>query len=181
MLGLLLLLAFTVLPLVELALLLRVGERLGAGPTLGLVLATGLLGAALARWQGAAAWRAIQVELAQGRLPGRQIVEGLLVFAAALLLVTPGVLTDAAGFLLLVPPARRIAAAGLVAWGRSRVQVVGEAGGLPPPGFGPGGSPPPPGFGPGGFPPPGFGRGPTGFEPGPTRDIEAQVRDAEQS
>lgn len=172
MIGLLLLLAFTVLPLVELALLLRVGERLGAGPTLGLVLGTGLLGAALARWQGATAWRAVQVELAQGRLPGRQIVEALLVFAAGLLLITPGVVTDAMGFLLLLPPTRRLAAAGLVAWGRARIQVVG-----PPGGFAASGAPPP-GFTSGGFaPPPGFGQDPGRFEPGPVRDIEAQVRD----
>lgn len=102
-----LLLLFTLVPLAELALLLWIGGRIGLLPTVALILVTGALGAALARRQGLATWRRFQEALAAGRLPGRELLEGLLILVAAALLLTPGVLTDAAGFLLLVPPARR--------------------------------------------------------------------------
>lgn len=102
-----LLLLFTTVPLAELALLLWIGESIGLLPTVALILVTGALGAALARHQGLAAWRRFQEALAVGRLPGRELLEGLLILVAAALLLTPGVLTDGAGFLLLVPPARR--------------------------------------------------------------------------
>jgi UPF0716 protein FxsA len=102
-----LLLLFTTIPLAELALLLWIGGRIGLMPTVALILATGALGAALARHQGLATWGRFQEALAAGRLPGRELLEGLLILVAGALLLTPGVLTDAAGFLLLVPPARR--------------------------------------------------------------------------
>lgn len=102
-----LLLLFTTIPLAELALLLWIGGRIGLLPTVVLILLTGALGAALARHQGLATWGRFQEALAAGRLPGRELLEGLLILVAGALLLTPGVLTDAAGFLLLVPPARR--------------------------------------------------------------------------
>lgn len=102
-----LLLLFTTVPLVELALLLWIGGRIGVLPTIALILVTGAAGAALARHQGLATWRRFQQALAAGRLPGSELVEGLLILVAGALLLTPGVLTDAVGFLLLVPPARR--------------------------------------------------------------------------
>lgn len=105
MLGRLFLL-FTLVPLVELMLLVEVGQRLGLGPTLFLVVVTGLVGAALARREGARTWRRVQEELAGGRLPGGELLSALLVLLAGALLVTPGVLTDAAGLLILVRPAR---------------------------------------------------------------------------
>lgn len=102
-----LLLLFTTVPLVELALLLWIGARIGVGPTIALILVTGVAGASLARLQGLATWRRFQAALAAGRLPGAELLEGLLILVAGALLLTPGVLTDAVGFLLLVPPARR--------------------------------------------------------------------------
>jgi UPF0716 protein FxsA len=102
-----LLLLFTIVPLAELALLLWIGGRIGLLATVTLILVTGALGAALARRQGLATWRRFQEALAAGRLPGRELLEGLLILVAGALLLTPGVLTDAAGFLFLVPPARR--------------------------------------------------------------------------
>lgn len=102
-----LLLLFTSVPLIELALLLWIGGRIGVLPTVALILATGVAGASLARLQGLATWRRFQAALAAGRLPGRELLEGLLILVAGALLLTPGVLTDAVGFLLLVPPARR--------------------------------------------------------------------------
>lgn len=105
MLGRLFLL-FTVVPLVELLLLIEVGERIGAGPTVALVLVTGVAGAALARREGAHAWREVRRELGRGRIPGGELLSALLVLLAGALLVTPGVLTDAAGLLVLLRPVR---------------------------------------------------------------------------
>lgn len=101
-----LLLAFTLIPVLELWLLLRIGSWLGAGATVALVVLTGVVGATLARREGVHAWSAVQTELAAGRLPGRKLIEALLVLLAGIVLVTPGVLTDAAGLLLLVRPLR---------------------------------------------------------------------------
>jgi UPF0716 protein FxsA len=101
-----LLLAFTLIPLAELWLLLRIGAALGGVPTLGLVLITGIVGASLARREGARAWLSVQTELAAGKLPGRELLEAMLVLVAGIVLVTPGILTDLAGLALLVQPIR---------------------------------------------------------------------------
>ncbi len=101
-----LILLFTLLPLLELTLLLRIGEWLGAGPTIGLVVVTGIVGAWLARREGLRTWAAVRNELAGGRMPGSELVHAALVLVAGVVLVTPGVLTDAAGLLLLIRPVR---------------------------------------------------------------------------
>lgn len=101
-----LILLFTLLPLVELTLLLRIGEWLGVGPTIGLIVITGIAGAWLARREGLRTWAAVRSELAAGRLPGQELLHALLVLVAGVVLVTPGVLTDAAGVLLLIRPVR---------------------------------------------------------------------------
>jgi UPF0716 protein FxsA len=100
-------LAFTVIPLVELYLLLLIGRHVGALPTVMLVLVTGLIGALLARKEGLRVVRRWQQSLARGRMPEEGILGGLLVLVGGVLLVTPGVLTDVVGFLLLLPPSRR--------------------------------------------------------------------------
>ena len=101
-----LLLLFTVLPVLELWLLLALGGAWGVGPTIGLVLVTGVLGAALARWQGfRALWR-IRSELTSGRSPTDALLDGALILVAGAVLVTPGVITDAIGFALLAPMTR---------------------------------------------------------------------------
>lgn len=101
-----LLLAFTLIPVIELWLLLRIGAWLGAGATVALVILTGIVGATLARREGVHAWSAVHDELSAGRIPGRKLLEALLVLLAGVVLVTPGVLTDAFGLLLLVRPVR---------------------------------------------------------------------------
>lgn len=101
-------LLFIVVPIVELGLLLRLGEWMGALPTLGLIITTGALGAYLARRQGLGVLRRAQEEMDAGRLPAGQLVEGLLIFVAGALLMTPGVLTDAFGFFCLIPAGRRL-------------------------------------------------------------------------
>jgi UPF0716 protein FxsA len=96
-----LLLFFILVPVLELALLIEVGSRLGTGPTLLLLGLTGLLGAFLARHQGLGALRAAQQQVQRGELPAGPIVDGILILVAALLLITPGLLTDVLGFVLL--------------------------------------------------------------------------------
>ncbi|MGK3994707.1 FxsA family protein [Sorangium sp. So ce1024] len=106
-----LILLFTVVPIVELWLLLSIGDLIGFWPTVALALGTAILGAALGKREGLkvlAAWRGAMTE---GRIPDEGLTGGLLVLLGAALLVTPGVLTDVAGILLLLPPARRRIAA----------------------------------------------------------------------
>ncbi len=102
MLGRLLLL-FTVVPLVELYLLIEVGSRLGAGTTVILIALTGGVGALLARMQGFRVVLQIRERLRGGQLPADELLSGGLVVAGGLLLVTPGLLTDAVGLALLLP------------------------------------------------------------------------------
>ena len=102
MLGRLLLL-FTVVPLLELYLLIEVGSRLGAGFTVVLIALTGGVGALLARMQGFRVLGQIRERLAQDRLPADELLSGGLVLAGGLLLVTPGILTDVVGLTLLLP------------------------------------------------------------------------------
>lgn len=99
-------LLFTLVPLAELFLLLRIGALIGLAPTLLLVIATGFAGAWLARHEGLRSWGAVQSELAAGRLPAEELLHSLLILVAGVVLVTPGVLTDLAGLLLLVRPLR---------------------------------------------------------------------------
>lgn len=98
-----LILLFTIIPLVELALLIELGQYIGVMNTIVVVLLTGIAGAALARSQGFGILNRIRIELSQGQLPSDSLIDGLLVLAGALLLLTPGLMTDALGFALLFP------------------------------------------------------------------------------
>lgn len=100
-------LLFTLIPIAELWLLIRIGGEIGVGPTLGLVVATGAAGAWLARREGFKSWMAVQGELATGRVPGQELVHGVMILIAGVVLLTPGVITDAIGLALLVRPVRR--------------------------------------------------------------------------
>jgi len=102
-----LLLLFTLVPLVELVLLLVVADHTSWQFTLGLVLLTGIVGATLARWQGTRCVQRIRGEMSAGQLPGDSLLDGLMILVAGALLVTPGVLTDLVGFSLLIPLPRR--------------------------------------------------------------------------
>ena len=105
MLGKLLLL-FIAVPLLELAILVKLGSVFGFWPTITLVFVTGTLGALLARSQGTQVLRAIQTELSVGRMPTARLLDGLLVLIGGIVLLTPGLLTDITGLLLLLPPSR---------------------------------------------------------------------------
>ena len=101
-----LLFLFIAVPIAELFLLIEIGRRVGTAATLGLIVSTGILGAWLARRQGLGVLRRMQEQTAAGALPASEIVDGVLILVAAAVLMTPGVLTDAFGFLCLVPAFR---------------------------------------------------------------------------
>ncbi|MCA9010037.1 MAG: FxsA family protein [Planctomycetaceae bacterium] len=103
-------LLFALVPLAELWLLMELAKRTNWLTTIAVVLTTGLVGISLVRWQGINTWREIQRQLASGKSPSRTIVSGVLILIAGALLLTPGLLTDTLGFLLLIPPVRYAAA-----------------------------------------------------------------------
>ena len=101
-----LLAAFIVVPLVEIALFFWIGQAIGFWPTLAIVIATAVLGSTLVAHQGRETWLQARLEMAEGVVPGRSLAHGAMILIAGALLLTPGFLTDAVGFALLVPPVR---------------------------------------------------------------------------
>jgi UPF0716 protein FxsA len=107
----------TVVPLAELAVLLWLSRISGSLLLpVGLVLVTAVVGAALAKHEGLRVIRHLRADLEQGRLPGDPLLDGVLVLLAGAFLVTPGLITDAAGFLLLAPPTRTAVRRRLKRW-----------------------------------------------------------------
>ncbi len=117
---------FIGVPLLELLLLLKIGEIWGAELTILLVLITGFAGAFLAKSQGIAAWTRIQGELSQGRMPREHLLDGLMIFAGGITLLTPGLITDIAGLCLLIPLTRAL----LKKWIRQVILKKMEQGGI---------------------------------------------------
>ena len=103
-----LLLLFIVLPAVELTLLIELGRRIGTLETFAVIVLTGVLGASLARSQGLRVLAKVRAQLAVGEMPAESLLDGLMILIASALLVTPGVLTDAVGFLCLTPAFRGV-------------------------------------------------------------------------
>ncbi len=99
---------FVGLPLIELWVLLLVGSRIGWLPTIVLVVVTGVIGASLARAQGLQTVAAIQRDMAAGVMPAPRLMDGVMILLAGAMLITPGILTDIFGFLLLVPATRQM-------------------------------------------------------------------------
>ena len=101
-------LLFTLIPVIELALLVQVGSRIGVTLTIAIVLATGAAGAWLARSQGLRALLRLQEAVRSAHFPGDEIFDGVLILAGGLLLLTPGFLTDLFGFSVLIPGSRHL-------------------------------------------------------------------------
>jgi UPF0716 protein FxsA len=104
----LLLILFIVVPIVELYVIIQVGQAIGVVPTLVLLLADAVLGSLLLRQQGRGAWRRFNEALAERRFPAREVADGVMIAVGGTLLLTPGFLTDVVGLLLLIPPTRAI-------------------------------------------------------------------------
>jgi len=123
-----LLILFVVLPLLDLWLLFTLADGLVSfGVTVGVVVATGIVGASLAKRQGLAAWKNFNSELGRGALPADAMLDGVLILLAGAVLITPGLITDAIGLALLVPPLRRAIRRQLIARLASKIQLQSVA------------------------------------------------------
>ncbi len=119
----LLFLLFLVVPFAELFVLIRVGQEIGALPTVGLLIAVSIIGAWLVKREGFATLARARERIEANQLPGREIVDGVLILFAGALLVTPGFLTDVLGVLLLLPPVRATLRGTTVRWLARRADV----------------------------------------------------------
>ena len=137
--AVLLLILFLVLPIAELYVIIQVGQWIGLLPTLALLLLDGFAGAALARSQGRVAWARFNRALAEGRVPASETFDGAMIIVGGALLLAPGFITDAVGFLLLVPPTRALLRGVVARMARRRVSFAWTVAGPPPR---PGGVPP---------------------------------------
>ena len=97
---------FTLVPIIELAILIEIGSRIGTFHTIMLIITTGIVGALLAQSQGLAVIRKMQEEISFGRPPSGELFDGLFVLVGGVLLITPGIVTDIIGFILLLPATR---------------------------------------------------------------------------
>lgn len=147
-----LIILFIVVPILELYVIIQVGQWIGVVPTLALLLADAVLGSLLLKHQGRGAWRRFNEALAARRFPGKEVADGLLIVIGGTLLLSPGFITDVFGIFLLVPPTRAIARKVLKRLTIGRFMVVGM-----------------PGAGPGPFGPP-----PGGAGPRPSRDYDVE-------
>jgi UPF0716 protein FxsA len=116
-------LLFTVLPIVELAILIRFGQATVWWAPVLFVIATGIAGAALSRWQGLRVYQRIREDARQGRMPADALLDGFLILLAGILLITPGVLTDVVGIAFLIPPIRTLVKRGVKAWIQRNIEV----------------------------------------------------------
>ncbi len=166
--GRILFLLFLIVPIIEIAIFIGVGQAIGLWPTLGGVVITALIGSVLIRVQGLSLIREIQRLMAAGVLPARQIADGLILAISGALLLTPGYFTDMIGFLLLVPLIRTLIYQAV----KRRISVVGGLGGAQS-GFSMGGDNPQTG--------PFAGPGPdTHTRPGGPENIDAKMVDLDQ-
>lgn len=127
--GLVLVLLFIVVPIVELYVIIQVGELIGVVPVLLLLVLDALVGSWLLKHQGRSAWRRFNAALAERRFPGKEVADGFLVILGGALLLAPGFITDIFGALLLIPPTRAVARRLLRRFTVGRVAVVGFPGG----------------------------------------------------
>ncbi|CAH0211657.1 MULTISPECIES: FxsA family protein [Peribacillus] len=96
------------MPVVEIIVLLLSGNLIGFWPTLFLIVATGLIGAYLAKRQGMETWKKAQEQIRYGMMPGNEIIDGICIFIGAALLLSPGLISDILGLILVFPPTRNL-------------------------------------------------------------------------
>lgn len=117
-----LLILFTLVPVIELYVLIEAGRQIGVGATIGMIFLTGIAGAYLARSQGFNLINRIQTDLNQGRIPAEEMMDGAMILAGGLLLLTPGFCTDLFGFCLLTPVTRQFFKVWLKKWLNYKIQ-----------------------------------------------------------
>ena len=124
MLPLALFIAFLVVPVLEIYVIIQVGQVIGGWETVFLLLAESLLGAWIVKREGRRAWRMLRETLASGRMPERELADAALILVGGVLLLTPGFLTDIAGFLCVLPFTRPVVRRMLTAYAARKVGVV---------------------------------------------------------
>jgi UPF0716 protein FxsA len=115
---------FMIVPLIEIAFFVVIGNAIGLWPTLAGVLLTAIIGSVVLRWQGLQLFSEIRTSMGQGRMPARALADAMMIGIAGVLLLTPGYFTDLMGILLLIPPVRNV----IYRFLASRVQVVTTTG-----------------------------------------------------
>ncbi|MCZ6625120.1 MAG: FxsA family protein [Deltaproteobacteria bacterium] len=103
-----LLLLFTIVPLIELYFLIKIGSAIGALNTIVLILGTAILGSILVRWQGLKTMQQIMSQLSQNKIPAEEMVDAVLIFVGGVMLITPGILTDFLALFLVFPYTRTL-------------------------------------------------------------------------
>jgi UPF0716 protein FxsA len=133
-----LLLLFIVVPIAELAVIIQVGQEIGVWWTIAILVADSILGSLLMRSQGRIAWRRFNETAQAGRVPAREVLDGVLVIFGGAFLLTPGFITDIIGVVFLLPPTRALVRRFLVKRFADRMIVAAQtrATGWPPPGSG---------------------------------------------
>jgi len=121
-----LLLLFTIIPFVELIVLIEVGKQIGTITTLIIIILTGILGASLARAQGFLVMSRIRDDLSMGKIPADALIDGLLILIGAIVLLTPGFITDIIGFLLLIPVTRAALREPLRRYFKNKIQTSSQ-------------------------------------------------------
>src|SRR6266496_2701144 len=121
---LLLVVLFILVPIAELYVIIQVGEAIGVWWTILLLIADSVLGSMLMRSQGRAAWRRFNAAVAEGRVPAREVLDGVLVIFGGALLLTPGFITDVFGLIFLLPPTRALVRGLLVR--RATLRMMGS-------------------------------------------------------
>jgi UPF0716 protein FxsA len=119
-----LVLLFILVPIAEIYLIIQIGQEIGALWTVILLIADSIIGARLLSWQGRSVWRAFQDALAAGRMPHREIIDGVMIVVGGAFLLTPGFITDVFGLLLLLPPTRALIRRAVVSSIRRRGAVT---------------------------------------------------------
>jgi len=117
-----LLILFVIVPVTELYILIEVGKKIGSLTTIGIIILTGIIGAYLVKGQGFMILKKIQNDLNEGIMPGDSLIQGAIILAGGILLLTPGFVTDIIGFIFLIPVSRNIVKKYLLKWIKGKIK-----------------------------------------------------------
>jgi UPF0716 protein FxsA len=117
-----LLILFVIVPVTELYILIEVGKKIGGLTTIGIIILTGIIGAYLVKGQGFMILKKIQSDLNEGIIPGDSLIQGAIILAGGIFLLTPGFVTDIIGFIFLIPVSRRVVKKYLLKWLKRKIK-----------------------------------------------------------
>jgi len=117
-----LLVLFIIIPVVELYTLIEIGKKIGTLPTIGIIILTAILGAYLVKNQGFIILKKIKNNIDEGIMPGDSLIQGAIILAGGILLLTPGFITDIIGFIFLIPGSRKIVKKYLLKWLKGKIE-----------------------------------------------------------